>query len=355
MSITPTGSPLLIATQNAASAVWGKLQGLLGHHDFTVEEGLANTKGIDPHFIPRVPMNNGNLDVSVLAELGKLGMKRGKEVTAQTHPELYQEWQAMCGRAGINRVPQLILAESKVPNAASLHNENAVVMTTGLLKRLDLREVRAVLGHELGHESSDHTTPRMLASLVLAGGGLLAGNAFAKRGGFGALIKEVENPNILRRAGQWLFGNGKDGASVLASEVYMAGGASVGLVAANQISVRPTELEADRKGAQISGDPEGLIAALTKLESERHGSAIGRFFRLVQSGYPATETRIEKLRVIAQTMPHPTPADALPTVTPAAVTPSPTPLDATPQPQIHSVTGSERVSSVPTQAAFSGL
>jgi predicted Zn-dependent protease len=91
--------------------------------------------------------------------------------------------------------------------------------------------------------------------------------------------------------------------SLIDSVVSIAIGLGLGSIVANQVSVRPTELDADRKGAMISGDPEGLISALSKLESTRKSGPIGSFFAHLRSGYPSTETRIRHLRGLPQTMP----------------------------------------------------
>ncbi|MFZ4540886.1 MAG: M48 family metallopeptidase, partial [Rickettsiales bacterium] len=333
------------AVQDAVSSAWEKLSGMFGHRDFSGDYGLASSPNIDPRFIPRVPMGNGDLDMHLLSELGKMGMKRGKEITAQTHPELHQEWRTLCQRAGHTRVPQLILAESPMMNAASLTHENAVVLTTGLLKRLDLREVRAVLGHELGHEVSNHTKSRALAIGLLGGGAVIAADRMAHRGGIGAYIPyDKMETGRLKKVLQFITGKGGKHLSPLDSVIYMLVGGSLGLIAANQVSVRPTELDADRKGAMISGDPEGLILALGKLEEGRGRPSLYKLYRKIQSGYPSTETRIERLRQMAANMPPASPVAAAAPVSPEVPAPGQ---------QIHAATQVSRV--VPEVAAHATL
>jgi hypothetical protein len=82
------------------------------------------------------------------------------------------------------------------------------------------------------------------------------------------------------------------------------GGAAIGGVVAKQLSVSPTELDADCKGARISGDPQGLISALSKLEASNKPNPIMKFFLHLMSGYPSTDHRQNKLREIAAAMPH---------------------------------------------------
>jgi Zn-dependent protease with chaperone function len=204
VSLNPGSSPMFQMAQNALESAWMSIGQLFGQKDFSPEEALVNTPNIDPHFIPRTPMSNANLDTHTLFILGAKGYKRAKEVTAQTHPEFYALWKEMSARAGLKHPPQLMIAESKVVNAATISPEE-VVVTTGLLKRLDLREAIAVLGHELGHATSNHTAPRLLALVGFGGAGILAGDRFAQAGGFGQFIKhDVQNPDFMRRAFTWL-------------------------------------------------------------------------------------------------------------------------------------------------------
>lgn len=332
MAFAQTSTLMLMKAQSAFSGVWNSLQGLLGYSqysDFSPEEVLAKTPNIDPRFIAKAPMSNENLDVYTLAELGKMGLRRGKEITNQTHPELYQAFAEMSARAGLEHTPQLILVESNTVNAFTVPPQEMVV-TTGFLKALNLREARAVLGHELGHGISDHSRPRVIATRGLQAAGIVIGNVFAHHGGFGRLMDhEVPNPGLLRRMGTWIFGHGDKPLSVLASALSMLVGASIGSVVANQFTVGPTELDADLKGVHISGDPEGFASAMKKLEQTRGGAPLLRAYSLLVSGYPSTETRIRRLSTIAQTMPAPPPAAPVAEVAPipvAATGSSPTAL-----------------------------
>ncbi|MDX2094846.1 MAG: M48 family metalloprotease [Alphaproteobacteria bacterium] len=309
----------MLKAQGALASVRERIQMLFGYTDFSPEEALAASPNIDPRFIAQAPMSNANIDVHVLGQLGSIGLKRGKEITATSHPELYHAWATMSARAGLTPPPQLILAESKTINALTLSPQE-VAVTTGLLKLLNLREVAAVLGHELGHGSSNHTTPRVAASAIFGGAGLVLGDHFAYYGGLGQHLKaDVANPSFLRRAALGLFGNGKAPLSFLGSAASVTAGGALGMMVANQVSVRPTELDADRKGALISGDPEGLISALSKLDRNRKSSPIRNFFSYLQSGYPSMETRIRRLRELEQHMPAESPAAPMEAVAPVPV------------------------------------
>ena len=312
MAFAPNIAFITTHAQRLMDGAMQSVKGLLGYseyYDFSPEAVLQKTKNIDPRFIAQAPMSNENLDVHTLSQLGSLGLKRGKEITAQSHPEFYQAFAAMSARAGLAHTPQLILAESKTLNALTFPTQEMVV-TTGLLQAMDLREVSAVLGHELGHGSSDHTTPRVWATRALQTTGIVAGGYFAHNGGFGKLMNhDVANPGLLRRFGTWVLGRGDKPLSVLSSLIAMIVGLNIGSIVANQVSVRPTELEADRKGAMISGDPEGMISALQKLEASRKAGPVASFIAHLCSGYPSTEKRISSLRNMIQSGPvTPTPA-----------------------------------------------
>lgn len=304
MPLSPLSTGLMMAG-NAITSATGWVQGLFTTPTpFSPEESLLNAPGIDPRLKLRVPMSAEGIDVDTLAKLGRMGLKRGKLITAQSHPELYQAWEAMAQRAGLAQTPQLILAESKQINAFSVSPEEAVV-TTGILKFLGLRETIAILGHEMAHTVSNHTTPRLIATGLFGITGAFLGNGLAHRGGFGALLDHTKpNPGFFKRAVTWLFGKGGSPESLLGSLAYIMMGIGTGSIVANQVAIRPTELDADRKGVMISGDPEAMISALTKLDQhERRMPAPLRWLAYLAAGYPSIKTRIARIREVAAQMP----------------------------------------------------
>lgn len=280
-----TGSTkLALWSSNLFHSLTENVRALLGMNKFTPEETLAEAQNVDPRLVPKVPMQSADIDTNLLLELSKIGMKHGKLVTEASHPELMQSWKIMSARAGLKKAPQLIIVESKTINAMTVSPEE-VVMTTGLLKKLDLREVCAVLGHELGHAMSDHKRPRIAATVLFGSAGAYAGQRmFSKMN-----VAKLEAKSRL--------------LPYIAELLSLSVGASLGAVVANQVSVKPTELQADLKGAEISGDPEGLISALRKLEASRTRSPLTNALAHLHSGYPSTEQRIHNLQTVAKHMP----------------------------------------------------
>lgn len=269
------------------TSLFDQVKSLLGLHHFTPEIALSETKNIDPRLVPRVPMSGADIDTNLSLELSKMGMKHGKLVTAESHPELMQVWKIMSQRAGFTHAPQLIIVESSIINAMTVSPEE-VVVTTGLLKKLDLREVCAVLGHELGHAVSAHKEPRIAANILFGGGGAWAGYK---------VWEKFRQPRLLPTSSK---------LGTIAEElIFVSLGGTIGSMFGNHIAVKPTEFQADLKGAAISGDPLGLVSALNKLESTRGRNSFRALFGYLQSGYPTTEQRIENLKRFASQLPPP--------------------------------------------------
>jgi heat shock protein HtpX len=140
--------------------------------------------------------------------------------------------------------PRLFEIEEHQPNAFALGSDPAhacIVLATGLRRRLNADEIRAVLAHELWHIANRDTLSATMGVTLLSAIATLAillgivGLA-ARRNGGGALIFLT----IL--------------APVVAVVLHLA-------MSRNQ------EYRADREGALLCGNPEHLISALIKLDT----------------------------------------------------------------------------------------
>jgi heat shock protein HtpX len=169
-----------------------------------------------------------------------LRMHNAREVDARTAPELYGIVERLAARAALP-MPRIYVIDIDAPNAFATgrNPENAAVAaTTGLLRMLDRDEIEAVMAHELGHVKNRDTL-LMTVTATLAGAISMLGN-FALFSGGG------ENRNPLALIAAIVV------APLAAMLVQMA------------IS-RTREYGADRAGAEISGKPMKLAAALQKL------------------------------------------------------------------------------------------
>ena len=178
-----------------------------------------------------------------------LAMQQAHQVSPQSAPDLYRLVEDLSRNAGIP-TPRIYLIETDQPNAfATGRNPQnaAVAVSSGLLRYLEPREVAAVISHELAHiRNRDTLTMTITATLagaisMLAQFGLFFGggnNRDNPLGGLGALLMVFLAP-------------------LAAALVQMA------------IS-RTREYEADRHGAEISGDPLALASALSKISQVAH-------------------------------------------------------------------------------------
>jgi heat shock protein HtpX len=218
------------------------------------------------------------------------------EVDERTAPEFVSLVRDLAARAGLP-MPRVYLIENPQPNAfATGRNPQnaAVAATTGLLQMLTYDELAGVMAHELAHVKNRDTLT-MTVSATIAG-------AIATLAQFGFLFggRGEDRPNPLVMLGTMLL------APLAAMIIQMA------------IS-RSREYEADRIGAEISGEPLSLASALAKiagavhhipnLDAERHPATAPLFIINPLTGggmdslfstHPATENRIAALQALAQ-------------------------------------------------------
>ena len=225
-----------------------------------------------------------------------LRMYNAQEVDAASSPYLYNMVKELAQRAQIP-MPRVYLIDEAQPNAfATGRNPEhaAVAATTGILQLLSARELRGVMAHELSHVKHRD----ILISTISA---TVAG-AISSLAQFGMLV-----------------GGSRDGerANPIVSIVVMVLAPIAAMLIQMAIS-RAREFEADRGGAEISGDPNALADALAKIDAYARGIPMhtaeahpetaqmmimnplsGGGLRGLFSTHPATEERIGRLRAMA--------------------------------------------------------
>ena len=191
-----------------------------------------------------------------------LKMYNAQPVDETSLPYLYNMVRDLATRAGLP-MPQVYLINEAQPNAFATgrNPENAAVAaTTGIVSLLSERELRGVMAHELAHvKHRDILTSTIAATLA------------------GAI-------SALANFALFFGGRSQDGrpANPIVSIVV----AIIAPLAAALIQMaisRAREFEADRGGAEISGDPLALASALGKIDA----SARGILFPTAES-HPAT-------------------------------------------------------------------
>lgn len=227
-----------------------------------------------------------------------LKMYNAQEVDEQTAPQFYRMIRELAGNANLP-MPRVYIIDEAQPNAFATGRDPqhaAVAATTGIIDILSEREMRGVMAHELAHVKHRDTLISTISATVAGAissiaqfGMLFAGNRDGERGVHPAVALLIM---IL--------------APIAAMLIQMA------------IS-RSREFEADRGGAEISGEPRALAAALQKIHdyarripletADQHPETAqmmiinplsGDGIRGLFSTHPQTEERIERLMQMAQ-------------------------------------------------------
>ena len=227
-----------------------------------------------------------------------LRMYNAQEVDEASSPYLYNMVKELAQRAQIP-MPRVYLIDEAQPNAfATGRNPEhaAVAATTGILKMLSARELRGVMAHELAHVKHRDILISTISATMAGAISMLANFAMF----FGGRDSEGRPANPIASIAVMIL------APLAASLIQMA------------IS-RAREFEADRGGAEISGDPVSLANALAKIDAYARGIPMhtaeahpetaqmmimnplsGGGLRGLFSTHPATEERIARLHALAR-------------------------------------------------------
>jgi STE24 endopeptidase len=140
-------------------------------------------------------------------------------------------------------------------NVSGIFGSASIRLNDNLLRRSSPAEIRAVMGHELGHYVLNHVY-KWIAAMTLV---VFVGFLFTQRA-MAALLK--------RHGGRW----GLHGVSDVASLPLLVGVVSVFALAATPITntiIRTQEVEADRFGLSLAREPHGAAEVDLKLTEYR--------------------------------------------------------------------------------------
>jgi heat shock protein HtpX len=171
-----------------------------------------------------------------------------RPLEAHELPWLQADVAELAARGGLP-TPRIYLSPDLQPNAfATGRNEKhaVVCVTDGLLRALDRDEVRGVLAHEMAHIGNRDILIGSVAAAVATGISALANMAMFA-GMFGGGSDDEDRPNPITLLLVALL------APMAASMLQMA-------------LSRSREFEADRRGAELLGDPAPLARALAKID-----------------------------------------------------------------------------------------
>jgi len=183
-----------------------------------------------------------------------LKMYNAREVDETSAPRFYNMVRELAQRAELP-MPKVYLIDEAAPNAfATGRNPEhaAVAATTGILNVLTERELRGVMAHELAHVKHRDILISTISATMAGAISMLANFAAF----FGGRDSEGRPANPIAGIAIAIL------APLAASLIQMA------------IS-RAREFEADRGGAEISGDPQALASALDKIHRYAQGIPLG--------------------------------------------------------------------------------
>ncbi len=226
-----------------------------------------------------------------------LKMHNAVEIDESNAPEFFEIVRRLAEAAELP-MPAVYIIKSEQPNAFATgrNPENAAVAaSTGLLETLTMEEVAGVMAHELAH-IQNRDTLTMTVTATFAG-------AISMLANFGMF-----------------FGGGRDrgGIGILGTLAAMLIAPFAATLVQMAIS-RTREYAADRRGAEICGNPEWLASALDKIargaaripnRSAEANPATAHMFIINPLGqykrdslfstHPDTENRIRALEALAQ-------------------------------------------------------
>lgn len=227
-----------------------------------------------------------------------LKMYNAREVDETSAPRFYGMVRELAQRAQLP-MPKVYLIDEAAPNAfATGRNPEhaAVAATTGILNVLSERELRGVMAHELAHVKHRDILISTI-SATMAGAISMLANFAAFFGG-----RDSE---------------GRPANPIAGIAVALLAPLAAGLI---QMAIsRAREFEADRGGAEISGDPAALASALDKIHRYAQGLPLhaaeahpetaqmmimnplsGGGLRGLFSTHPSTEERVARLMAMAR-------------------------------------------------------
>jgi heat shock protein HtpX len=235
-----------------------------------------------------------------------------REVSPAEAPDLHGTVDRLCALADMPK-PRVAIAQTDMPNAFATgrNSKNAVLcVTTGLMRRLDQKELEGVIAHEMSHVAHKDVVVMTIASFLGIIAALLVRFAF-----YGELFGGGGR-------GRGMGNNNNNGGALPVMLIVMAVGVVVYAISFLLIRLlsRYRELAADRAGALLTGQPSALASALTKVSGAmsaiptrdlRQAQALNAFYfapalkadqlslSTVFSTHPSLERRLKQLSDIS--------------------------------------------------------
>jgi heat shock protein HtpX len=199
----------------------------------------------------------GGMAIGSLFYSDKIALRTAgaREVTPEEAPRLHGIVDRLCALADMPK-PRVAIAPTGMPNAfATGRNADkaVLVVTTGLMNKLDDAELEGVIAHEMSHVAHKDVQVMTIASFLAIVAALLIRIAF-----YGELFG----------GGRGRGGNNQNAAIVMLALMVV----SIVVYAVSFLLIRLLsryrELAADRSGALLTGQPSALASALVKVTGD---------------------------------------------------------------------------------------
>lgn len=182
-----------------------------------------------------------------------LALTKAKPIEKKDNPELYRVVENLCITAGLP-LPRIYILNEAQPNAFATGRDekNAVIVVTrGLLERLEKTELEGVIAHEMSHIGN---RDMLLAAVVVILVSIIASLS-----------------NLFFRINFWRENReskGSEGAILLILGIAAAILAPLAATLIQLAISRKREFLADTSGVLLTRYPEGLIRALEKISAD---------------------------------------------------------------------------------------
>lgn len=185
-----------------------------------------------------------------------LAMSDAKEVTHENAREIYHLVENLCITAGLP-IPKIYIIPDSAPNAFATgrNAEHAVIaLTTGIIDKLEKRELEGVIAHELSHIGNRDILLSTVIT-VLVGFVALLSDWFMRWSIFGRSHSDDQDKNM-----QLFF---------TIAALLLAILAPIAATLMQLAISRKREFLADADGALLTRFPEGLASALEKISADQ--------------------------------------------------------------------------------------
>lgn len=184
-----------------------------------------------------------------------LSINKARPATEEENKQLINIFDALMISSGLEYRPKLYIMESDQPNAFATGRDpkhSVICITTALLEKLDYYEIESVIAHEMGHIKNYDI--RLSAVLTVMVGLVIILSDYFSRAFLWTRFDDDDR--------------GSNGIMVLVSLVLLILAGFFGQLMKLAVS-RKREFMADASSVEFTRNPDALISALTKLDSDQ--------------------------------------------------------------------------------------